>query len=206
MELWMTETVRARALKASKLRLKSCPVAQPTTTHRGSANSAICRELPMTTPIDRSILSFMATITAVICSQAFPAMGNTIIPRNMWPRPVEADTSSMLPVKNSELKATSTVIPVSRKVAAPTLSAGCSPPSSSSPLNSSACVFSWKRRYKAYMMSRMMAHARLMTSTESCEISGISWKAAVGVMMPIVDRNSSEEHARLPMALKLCVL
>jgi hypothetical protein len=34
-------------------------------------------ELPTATPSARSILFFMATMTAVMCSHAFPAMGST---------------------------------------------------------------------------------------------------------------------------------
>ena len=39
---WMTLAVSTSALNGSRLMLKGCPVTQPTTTHRGSANSAIC--------------------------------------------------------------------------------------------------------------------------------------------------------------------
>jgi hypothetical protein len=43
--LWTTENVRTRAENGSRLRLKGWPVIQPTTTHRGRANKAICRHM-----------------------------------------------------------------------------------------------------------------------------------------------------------------
>jgi hypothetical protein len=43
--------------------------------------------LPMATPRLRSILSFAATNTAVMCSQALPAMGSTMKPRKLRLRP-----------------------------------------------------------------------------------------------------------------------
>jgi hypothetical protein len=52
------------------------------------------------TPRDRSILFLVATTTAVMCSQAFPAIGSTIIPRNAWLTPVTSVRASMDPHKN----------------------------------------------------------------------------------------------------------
>jgi hypothetical protein len=43
--------------------------------------------LPMATPRLRSILSLAATNTAVMCSQALPAMGSTMKPRKLRLRP-----------------------------------------------------------------------------------------------------------------------
>ena len=55
---------------------------------------------PKATPMARSILSFTATNTAVMCSQALPAMGSTIKPRNSSLMPLDFATSSKAPVKN----------------------------------------------------------------------------------------------------------
>ena len=42
---------------------------------------------PPKSPTHRSILFLVATMTAVMCSQALPAMGRTMVPRNASPRP-----------------------------------------------------------------------------------------------------------------------
>ena len=55
---------------------------------------------PSATPMARSILSFAATNTAVMCSHALPAMGSTMRPRNWRPMPNRCDTCSMEPVRN----------------------------------------------------------------------------------------------------------
>lgn len=47
-----------------------------------------------------TILFFIATTTAVMCSQALPAMGSTMIPRKAWLSPVCALNSSILPHRN----------------------------------------------------------------------------------------------------------
>ena len=52
----------------------------------------------------RSILPRAATMTAVKCSAALPAMGSTIRPRKGRPTPVPALTSSMQPVRNLRTK------------------------------------------------------------------------------------------------------
>lgn len=49
----------------------------------------------------RTILSLAATKTAVMCSQALPAMGRTMRPRKGRLMPPVFETSSMEPVKNS---------------------------------------------------------------------------------------------------------
>jgi hypothetical protein len=54
-----------------------------------------CRELPIAIPKDNSILFFVATTMAAICSQAFPAMGRTIIPMKAWCIPAPTDTSKI---------------------------------------------------------------------------------------------------------------
>lgn len=51
----------------------------------------------------RSILFFIATMTATACSQALPAMGRMIMPTNAWLRPVCFEKSSMAPVRNLRL-------------------------------------------------------------------------------------------------------
>ncbi len=57
-------------------------------------------ELPRATPMARSILFLTATNTAVMCSQAFPAMGSTMRPRKAWLSPDFWLTSSRAPVRN----------------------------------------------------------------------------------------------------------
>ena len=57
-------------------------------------------EEPSATPMERSILFFIATKQAVMCSHAFPAMGRTMSPRKRWFRPEALLTSSSAPVKN----------------------------------------------------------------------------------------------------------
>ena len=51
-------------------------------------------------PMDRSILFFAATTTAVMCSHALPAMGMMMIPMKVRLRCVVLLTSSIAPVKN----------------------------------------------------------------------------------------------------------
>ncbi len=53
---------------------------QPKMTKKGVTSSAICIELPIATPMARSILSFIATTTAVTCSAALPTMGSRMRP------------------------------------------------------------------------------------------------------------------------------
>ena len=48
----------------------------------GRTRRAICREEPQATPMERSILSLMATVTAVACSAALPTMGRRMRPMN----------------------------------------------------------------------------------------------------------------------------
>ena len=68
----MTETVRTRVAKGSKLREKGRSMAQATQTIKGMAKSAIWMDEPIATPMDRSILFLRATTIAVMCSQALP--------------------------------------------------------------------------------------------------------------------------------------
>lgn len=63
-------------------------------------HSAAPLEFQNRTPMARSILSLAATKTAVMCSQALPAMGSTIRPRKLWLMPDFLLTSSMEPVRN----------------------------------------------------------------------------------------------------------
>ncbi len=63
---------------------------------KGSLSS----EPPTSPPALITILFFIATTTAVMCSQALPAIGSTIMPRNAWPSPVFSLTSSMEPVSS----------------------------------------------------------------------------------------------------------
>ena len=55
---------------------------------------------PRATPMARSILSFMATKTAVMCSQALPAIGRIINPKKVSFSPELLLTASMAPVRN----------------------------------------------------------------------------------------------------------
>eukprot|EP00955_Chlamydomonas_euryale_P037599 350824-Chlamydomonas_euryale.AAC.2 len=50
-------------------------------------------------PSDSSILFLVATMTALMCSHAFPASGSTMMPRKAWPRPVRALNSRMQPAR-----------------------------------------------------------------------------------------------------------
>lgn len=51
---------------------------------KGVANRAICIPEPTAISMQRLTLFFNAITTAVIYSDAFPAIGTTIIPRKLW--------------------------------------------------------------------------------------------------------------------------
>ena len=78
----------------------STKTAYPMRTSTGSTKMAIWIEDPRATPIARSILFLYATRTAVICSQALPAMGRMISPRKASLRPDLVLTSEMASVRN----------------------------------------------------------------------------------------------------------
>src|SRR5204863_1870395 len=61
------------------------------------------------TPIAKSILFFIATVTAVTCSAALPTIGKTISPMNVALRPESVVTASIAPTMNSAQTATSAV-------------------------------------------------------------------------------------------------
>ena len=63
------------------------PMAQLNSTQTGSTNSAIWMDEPIAMPSAKSILFFMATITAVMCSTALPASGSSTIERNFVVKP-----------------------------------------------------------------------------------------------------------------------
>lgn len=65
------------------------------TTRSGSTRRAICMLEPTATPIERSILSFAATVTAVACSAAFPTIGSRIKPTNVSEMPPEVVIASI---------------------------------------------------------------------------------------------------------------
>jgi hypothetical protein len=50
-----------------KNRVMLAPMGQPMITIRGVRRRAICMDEPTATPMAKSILSFMATVTAVTC-------------------------------------------------------------------------------------------------------------------------------------------
>ena len=65
---------------------------------------------PTATPIARSILFLLATVTAVTCSAAFPTMGRMMRPMNVSLKPELPDTTAlMLPTMNSAQTATKPV-------------------------------------------------------------------------------------------------
>jgi len=55
---------------------------QPAMTKTGATNRAIWRVEPTATDKDKSILFFMATVTAVKCSAALPMIGSRMTPVN----------------------------------------------------------------------------------------------------------------------------
>mmetsp|Transcript_20816 Transcript_20816/g.30247 ORF Transcript_20816/g.30247 Transcript_20816/m.30247 type:complete len:216 (-) Transcript_20816:399-1046(-) len=61
----------------------------------GEAKAAICTLLPQAIPMLRSILSFMATITALKCSTALPITGRKMIETKVWPRPAARENSEI---------------------------------------------------------------------------------------------------------------
>ena len=73
---------------------------------------------PTATPIDRSILSLIATVTAVACSAALPTMGRRIRPTNVVEMPASRVNPSMEDTMNSEQKATR-VVEMARVMRAP---------------------------------------------------------------------------------------
>ncbi|KAH3672010.1 hypothetical protein WICMUC_004517 [Wickerhamomyces mucosus] len=56
--------------KVEKNKVIGTSIIQPIKTMNGKTNKAICKEEPIATPIAKSILSFIATMIAVTCSDA----------------------------------------------------------------------------------------------------------------------------------------
>ena len=75
-------------------------------------------ELPIATPIAKSILFLLATVTAVTCSAALPTMGRRINPTNASLNPELPETTAlMLSTINSAQTATKAVEVRRRKTA-----------------------------------------------------------------------------------------
>ena len=96
-------------------------IIHPRITINGVTSKAICIDDPTATPIARSILSFIATVTAVKCycsvilvekrgtSAALPTMGRRIKPTKASEMLLPATKPSILETKNSAQMATRTV-------------------------------------------------------------------------------------------------
>jgi hypothetical protein len=95
--------------KTLKNRVILAPSGQPIMTIRGVTRRAIWMDEPTATPMARSILSFMATVTAVTCSAALPTMGNKIKPTKVSEMPLPSTMPSILSTRNSAHRATKTV-------------------------------------------------------------------------------------------------
>ena len=105
-----TDTQTTMTSNMLRLIVKSTLEAQPTRTMKGYTKMAIWMLDPTPTAMARSILFLAATSTAVMCSHALPAMGRMIIPMKDRLRPDYLLTSSMESERNSEQKATTTVV------------------------------------------------------------------------------------------------
>lgn len=91
----------------SKSMVNGLPRHQPRRINTGMTKRAIWILEPTATPILRSILSLMETVTAVTCSAAFPTMGRRMRPTHsceIWPLAVRP---SMELTRNSAVTATS---------------------------------------------------------------------------------------------------
>ena len=81
-----TEIKRTQVSNVLKKSVMGCPMIHPIMTIKGVTKSAICIEDPTATPMAKSILSFIATDTAVTCSAALPTIGKRISPKNRGER------------------------------------------------------------------------------------------------------------------------
>lgn len=119
--------------------MQSLPKIQPRMTMSGKTRRAICILEPTATPIDKSILSLIATVTAVACSAALPTIGSRIRPTKVVETPPVSVRPSILETMNSEQNATR-VVEIANVIRAPiTEREGVSNSSSSS--SSSASGF-----------------------------------------------------------------
>jgi len=100
-----SETVSNR----EKYRLMSLLRIQPNSTITGVTKSAIWILEPTATPIARSILFLLATVTAVTCSAAFPTIGRMMRPTKASEMLVLVTRWLILDTKNSAHTATSPV-------------------------------------------------------------------------------------------------
>jgi len=88
-------------------------IIHPKITIKGVTSKAICIEDPTATPIAKSILFFIATVTAVKCSAALPTMGSRIRPTKASEILLPETKPSILETRNSAHTATRTVDPAS---------------------------------------------------------------------------------------------
>jgi len=110
-------------------------------------------------PRAKSILFFMATVTADICSTAFPTTGRTITPTNAWPSPNWTQNPSILPTNHSDNIVTmhvSSTMPNNAQLNG--INATGRPSSSSSAVNRCTCVDSWKYNNLQYSSINSTAH------------------------------------------------
>ena len=101
-----TATTTATNSKGLKFKSIGCPINQPAITNTGATKKAICKLDPITTETDKSILFFMATVTAVACSAALPIIGNKITPVKRELKPRVSVATSKESTNNSEAIAT----------------------------------------------------------------------------------------------------
>ncbi len=101
-------TAITTAITSNRLKLRSigCPIACPTKTKMGATSKATNKLDPIAIETERSMLFFMATVTAETYSAAPPTKGSKITPVKSGVSPNPAVASSTAPTKISDSKAT----------------------------------------------------------------------------------------------------
>mmetsp|Transcript_121387 Transcript_121387/g.377769 ORF Transcript_121387/g.377769 Transcript_121387/m.377769 type:complete len:321 (-) Transcript_121387:247-1209(-) len=145
------------ALNTWKSKVMGTSIAQASNTEKGTTNSAICVEDPTAMPIARSILSFAAAVTAVVCSTALPTMGSRTTPTKVLGTPTSTDMPCKASTSSCELRTAATTTKARTAREPPKLSSGSSSSSRSCPVKRCTCVFSWNTRKSTYMEVRTMA-------------------------------------------------
>mmetsp|Transcript_43531 Transcript_43531/g.123186 ORF Transcript_43531/g.123186 Transcript_43531/m.123186 type:complete len:262 (+) Transcript_43531:393-1178(+) len=160
-----TITPASNILKSSDM---STSMDQPSSTAKGTTKSATWVEDPTAMPMARSILFFIAAVTAVVCSTAFPTKGRMITPMKVCGMPECRLYSSISPTRNSELAMDAARTTTRSAKDMKQFNSGSSS-GSSSPTNMCTWVFSWKTKKSRYMNVSKMAAIRDTCSTSSLE-------------------------------------
>mmetsp|Transcript_101957 Transcript_101957/g.202426 ORF Transcript_101957/g.202426 Transcript_101957/m.202426 type:complete len:217 (+) Transcript_101957:103-753(+) len=181
-------------------KLMGTSIAQPTNTVKGTTKRAICAEDPSATPRDKSILSFMATVTAVACSAALPTIGRRITPIKDREIPHLSIMPSILSTSPSEQYATSNVTMTSRKIAhlGPMVTSSSS---ACSDTNASGCVPNWKYRYMMYIIPKIIAAPLEIHRSVSGPWCLVVIDANDGMTKARTDKSNSAACKRAPLAL-----